>query len=381
MSDNMVYILFYFFLCEFIFLFYLPRNKSHPLCLSFLIKNRIIIPLLRKHPLRTKRSVNIRSVARQASVSPATVSRVLNKEQNVKKKTHDQVLSIIKASGYSFKPGLAQKKHIAVLYNNAASLAQNYYLPPLLANCEKHLVRNNYSVVFISSANFDYINELQFHGFISLVHNRSTFDKIMQFTGHAPLVAINSAYSHSCLKKVSFVYSDHSQSVRLALDYLAGLGHNKTGMISLRYQNDTLSFERLKTYLDYCRKTIGKTKPNTYLFLCDDNTIGNAVADALQAGCTALIASSETCSLKIPHFLAQYNVRIPDDISLVTFELPGISEFLSPPLTSIRQPIEKMSEKAVELMLQYLTGAKNIEKNIKFDNNLIFRSSVKPLFR
>ena len=69
-------------------------------------------------------------------------------------------------------------------------------------------------------------------------------------------------------------------------------------------------------------------------------------------------------------------VRVPEDISLLGFENPGISEFQRPSLTTIASPLREIAEKAVELVFsEGITSLQRIELPVR----LIERNSVRSI--
>ena len=72
-------------------------------------------------------------------------------------------------------------------------------------------------------------------------------------------------------------------------------------------------------------------------------------------------------------------VRIPDDLSVVSFELPPVSALLSPPQTTIEQPWDDIGAVAVETVLQLAYRGDGRNVNILLHNHLIERNSVRTM--
>ena len=68
--------------------------------------------------------------------------------------------------------------------------------------------------------------------------------------------------------------------------------------------------------------------------------------------------------------------QIPNDISIIGFENPGISEFQRPSLTTVATPLQELAEKAVEIVLN--NTLKELQK-IKMYPKIIERNSVKNI--
>ena len=69
-------------------------------------------------------------------------------------------------------------------------------------------------------------------------------------------------------------------------------------------------------------------------------------------------------------------LKVPEDISFIGGENDGISENLTPPLTSFKVPLQKMAEAAVELIIRLIDGEKIEQKKHVFSGHIIERDSV-----
>ena len=71
------------------------------------------------------------------------------------------------------------------------------------------------------------------------------------------------------------------------------------------------------------------------------------VLDLLRDGITAIISDGESAGLQIFNALNFCKIRIPRDMSLITWELPHVSSLLSPPVTTVAQDFEQLAEQAI----------------------------------
>ena len=103
-----------------------------------------------------------------------------------------------------------------------------------------------------------------------------------------------------------------------------------------------------------------------------------SVKQMIGAGCTAVWVTGEDMKALEVNWLIQElaGKRVPEDISLMAFENPGISEFQRPSLTTIASPLRETAEKAVELVLA--DELDSLQK-IELTNTLIERNSVMAL--
>ena len=105
-----------------------------------------------------------------------------------------------------------------------------------------------------------------------------------------------------------------------------------------------------------------------------------AVKQVIDAGVTAVWVTGEDMKVLEINWLIQELAgrKIPDDISLLGFENPGISEFQRPSLSTICCPLQKMAETAVELVLRENPPAE--KEKIELPFSLIERNSVSRIY-
>jgi len=73
------------------------------------------------------------------------------------------------------------------------------------------------------------------------------------------------------------------------------------------------------------------------------------------------------------------NLKIPDDISIIGMENPKVSQFLNPPHTSIYQPLDKLANQAMGLLMRLINNGKTEPEQVVIPNELIERESVREI--
>jgi DNA-binding LacI/PurR family transcriptional regulator len=91
---------------------------------------------------------------------------------------------------------------------------------------------------------------------------------------------------------------------------------------------------------------------------------------------TAVIASNDLLAVGISAGFRESNIRIPEEISLVGIDDLFIAPLLNPPLTTIRQPLKKMAETAVECLVSRIEGRKREAGSYIFMPELVVRRST-----
>ncbi|MQB01486.1 MAG: LacI family DNA-binding transcriptional regulator [Actinobacteria bacterium] len=91
---------------------------------------------------------------------------------------------------------------------------------------------------------------------------------------------------------------------------------------------------------------------------------------------TAIYVSTLTQALGVLHRLHQIGLRVPDDVSVITYDDLPLAGYLQPPLTTIAMPLVDLGAAAVDALVQQLGGAPPEDITIATPPTLIVRSST-----
>jgi len=93
---------------------------------------------------------------------------------------------------------------------------------------------------------------------------------------------------------------------------------------------------------------------------------------------TLIVAGNDLIAISAIRCLSEQGIRVPDDISVTGFDNIRWTDVVTPRLTTIAQPVGAIGARAVELMLERISGQKIAAARTVFDVELIERDSVKP---
>ncbi len=312
---------------------------------------------------RKETKTTIRDVARAAGVSPGTVSRVFNSRGYLSPEMRRRVLDSALKNGYRFK-----KESIAVIVSPNPDF--HGYSGELLAAVLEELNRRGYLAEILPVGSLSLLAEHQLTGALALVLDNG----IEQFWGESwslPLVCFQTAPRHR--DNIYSVVSDNRQGVFLALNYLKSRGHERIGYASwyvpgnFNERDNPDCTLRRESYLEWCR---GKTPP------CFAD-VASGLDGALEAGCTAFLSVGESNELYFYRELNRHGLRVPEDISVISFERT-ISSFLQPPATTIGQQFPKLAASALD-MLENLIDHREQARDIRLEYLLHERGTVLSL--
>lgn len=361
-----------------------------------MILTRVYRRLIMKKPGKTSISVTRDDVARLAGVAPSTVSNVINNKGNVSEKLRERIEWAIKELNYTpnmVARSLATKstKHIGLIIDEIT----NPHFAQLAKGAHYEANKNGY-ILSISLGSFGDVNRVV-EDFISRQVDGIIYDTYMgKLSPHMGEKIKESG--------ISFVYCNGQTdygNIFLEIDYYAGmkeayyylteLGHSKIAYIS-GLEPDTsggnIPPERLEAFR-WCCDQFGRNNVDDYIVFGEppyhtDFKKGYEYANQLlkrNLDITAVIIVNDYMAIGVLRAFKEKGIRIPDDISIVSFDNTVYAESSNPALTSVDSPVFRMGQKAVEYILQQRkTPVEHRQKITEtFPTKLVIRESTSPL--
>ena len=330
---------------------------------------------------------NIFDIARMAGVSKTTVSRVINNQSGVREETRLKVQEAIKKLNYvpnHAARSLVSRKSgvIGVVLNEFNA---SVYLK--LANyLEKFAAQYNYNVVFCSSNdNFDsksryvqYFTGGAADGLI-LFGSDARDRELVKKTLNAgfPLVLIENYFNDI---QVNDVIIDNFSGAENAVNYLVGLGHRKVAHITGNI-NHKAALERFNGYIKSLNKN-GISYNKEYIIHTDSGEqSGYRAADRLlrlKEPPTAIFTFNDMQGYEVIQRASELGLSIPRDLSVVGFDnIYDILKFIPSNirLTSMKQPMEKVAEAAIRLMMTNIDDINAKPQIISFETEIFHGTS------
>ncbi len=338
--------------------------------------------------MKSEKRATIAEIAAEAGVSIPTVSRVLNQRPDVSAETRERVLRVIAAKGYvsnrvpqSTKAAEAKLIELVI----TTPLDSEYYLE-IMRGVDEALNQTGRRLVLCTMHNdprlvHDWKENLTRRSpeGVLLIAIREPFDYIttLQSAG-IPFVAIDD--SMALQPEIPSVGATNWGGGLAATEYLLSLGHSRIAAISGIPVHLT-SKARLAGYRS-ALEAAGIT-PNPALIRQGDFHHSSGYREttallALSKPPTAIIASCDIQATGVYRALQEHGLRVPEDVSVVGFDDIPTAEWMSPPLTTIHQPLRKMGLMAVELLLQQLAGEPLTSSRVELATSLVIRQSCAP---
>ncbi|WP_040978460.1 LacI family DNA-binding transcriptional regulator [Oceanobacillus jeddahense] len=316
-------------------------------------------------------TITIKDIAKEANVSIATVSRVINnKDESIRKDTKERIKTIIRKHNY-------QPNRIArsMITKKTATLGliipdiQNPFFPELVRGVEDFANENEYSVILCNTDGdlnrerkyLDLMKEKNVDGIIYTYAFAELSKPLKGFLeeNNIPMVLLDRAEPNS---KMSGVYVDNEKAGYMATKHLISLNHKKIGCITGPEHIEN-SKERFSGYYQ-ALKEANIPLDKEIIFTGDYQMKGGykAAKGLIKKEVTAIFTFNDLMAFGVYQAAAELGRKIPDDLSVIGFDNIKYNHLLVPKLTTIEQSSYKMGENAVELLLKQIKGTPEQEK-------------------
>lgn len=334
---------------------------------------------------RAAERVTIIDVAREANVSFATVSRVVNGKGYVSATTRDRVLKAMTRTGYVVNRqarALAGGRHqvIGLLVPDL----DTSYVGEILRGIDEELAANSYDLMLYTT----HRRKMRESIFVASLTQGST-DGLLMILPMDPAAYIDSIRR----RDFPFVLIDHAgdddqgpsvgatnrRGARDATDYLISLGHRRIGFITGN-QEMGCARERLIGY----REAICAAGITADPELVREGNFRKPLAYeraqellALPEPPTAIFAANDISAFGVMDAVRDAGLRIPDHISVVGFDDIPDTRTTNPPLTTIRQPMQEMGRLATRMLFEFIANPRRDVERVELRTELIARATCR----
>ena len=315
----------------------------------------------------TKRRSTIDDVAKAAGVARVTVSRVLNNEQGVRPETREKVRQAVEALGYSVN---LQARALASGAGRTIILIHSHE-PNREPNSYYHSGLELGALRACSTLGFDLVTRAvdpareDRNHLISSIIERERPAGIVRPPPLSDDVELLIALKEAEVRVAAVSAGEHGRAIvssagmderaggRALGEYLISLGHRRIAFI--KGPEDHLAAAlRYDGFLDALNAANVREEPWT---VSGDFTFKSGVEAAERLlrerdGFTALACANDDMAAGAMLALHRARKDIPRDISVTGFDDTPMSEIIWPPLTTIRQPIKDIAERAVQLLVE-----------------------------
>ena len=324
--------------------------------------------------------ITIYDVAKEADVSLATVSRVINNRGYISEKTKKRVHEVMDELGY--QPNEIARSLTKQKSNTIGVIVPHIshpYFAKLISNLENEAAKKDYKIILCNSKEKaekekQYLDMCKSNRVAGIIICSGNVESNKINTGGIPVVLLEKNFEEGKLG----IQCDNYQGGKLATEHLIECGCKKILHLSGVIDEEMPADNREKAFIDVCSKNeieyfIKKYDIDTYNQMNYYDYIKAALNEI--EGVDGIFASSDLIAAQVIQVCNEIKIRIPEDIKLVGFDDVDISKLTTPRITTVHQPIKEMARLSIELIDAKYNNIEVNEKTI-LSIKLIIREST-----
>ena len=335
--------------------------------------------------------VTIRDVAKRASVSVSTASRILSNSPTEKFSEATQARVLRASLELGYRPNFAARALVSGKTHIVAAVFPRIYDTPftalaslqILSGIEAFCSENGYHLLLSSPQITDGKVDVHFTNLLA----GGYLDGII-IDGHFDIDPIMEVLQRSRIPIIMLGYHPHPYYLRgdnflggsLLIQHVLELGHRRIGIIGLPDGMSPAADQRLngiKTAYEALGLDFHGLPRVNGTFSSESGAAAAKILLETHPDLTALVALNDRMAMGAVHQLQEMGYRVPDQISVVGYDdLPQSSEF-NPPLTTINQQLSQWGVLAMNMLLELIGGQE--PEPVVLQPRLVVRKSTAPV--
>ncbi len=331
-------------------------------------------------------TITIYDVAREANVSMATVSRVVNGNQNVKPATRQKVLAVIERLDYrpnAVARGLASKKTktVGVIIPDIS----NVFYAELVRGIEDIATMYRYNIILTNSDQQEdkevqlltTLLSKQVDGIVMMSDEVSPEILKEMERADVPIVLAGTIENSQSFPSVNIEYRDAAAE---AVNRVIKNGHTRIAFISGSMSSTINREYKLAGYKDALNDA--KIEIDNDLIVWVDNTYDDGLTaweqlQGIENPPTAFFAGSDEIAIGLIHGALDSDKKVPEEIEVISFENSKLARMVRPQLTSVVLPLYDIGAVSMRLLTKFMNKEKIEEQTVILPYRIEERSSVK----
>ncbi len=328
--------------------------------------------------------MDIREIARRAKVSTATASRAINRVPTVDPQLAKRVWKVVDEIGYY--PNTQARALVSGksrIFGLIVSEITNPFFPEIVQTFENLAVKNNYEILLTSTiydpkrieSSVRRMIERRVDGVAILTFGmEESLLEHLQFR-RVPLVFVDVGPDAAGIVNIAI---DYQHGIRQAVQHLAALRHTRVAFIS-----GPLDLKTARVRQDCFKTAMSEIGLSPDLIVVGDHRMEGGMRALVELrrlsdSPTAILCSNDMTAIGVLREAYEQNIRIPNDLSVVGFDDIHLSEFTTPPLTTVQMSQEEFARIAFEALLHEVQRSTPSQQGVhyKLNTNLILRRST-----
>lgn len=327
--------------------------------------------------------MNIREIAKQAGVSTATVSRVINGNPRVKPELKDKVNSVIKKANY-VPNAIARSMNNGITMNLGLVLPDitNPFFPGIARGIEDAASNMGYKVILCNTDNHtetedSYLRMLRSQRVDGLILVSSGIVFEEQFPKVLADIPVVLCDRDPGTGYFSSVITNHHDGVKIALEHLIDLGHRHIAMITGPAISES-RMERLRYFKEFLKES-GLESPDHRVITGDYQYESGYIAMRQimnDKAVTAVFCANDMMAFGAMQAAFEAGLEVPSDLSIVGYDNIPFSNWSRPALTTVSQPTYLLGMTAFEILIERINNKSLSPIQKLLDPTLVIRQST-----
>lgn len=322
------------------------------------------------------KKITLADVAKSLNVSKTLVSLVLNgrgDEKGISKETQARVLKQVKELNYKanqFARGLRMGKSNTIGLI-VADISNSFYAK-MCRSIEDNANKHGYNVIICSSdensekesALIQMLIDRQVDGLIISTTQKKNDDILHLKKNNFPFVLID---RHVPKIDSNYVIVDNKEGAKNVVNHLIKLGNKRIGHLTISPAHLSTLKERTNGYKEALKENNIRVDSSLIREIPFDNIkedVYRELKDLLSPpqSITSLFVANNNIAVACLECFMEMNIRVPQDVSLVSFDDIDAFKLCYPPVTAVSQPISKMGEEALNILIKNINSEEDVFK-------------------
>ena len=330
--------------------------------------------------------MKLKEIANLANVSPATVSLVLNSREGVGAEKRQEIMKILEKHGYRINNSKTKKVIRFIKYKKHAMLVDGNpgFVNAIVDAVEKECRRQGYTLIMTAYGEKQ-LNEIsklieqEPTDGVLLLGTELTVEDIGFFSNvPVPMVIID---NYLPMLDYNCITMNNEEAIYRSVSHLLSLGHPKIGFLANALPASNCN-ERRKAF-EQAVSQQGYVFDPSLVYTVHPTPDGayQSIRDLLDKGVkfpSALVANNDSIALGAMKAFKEFNIKIPENISIVGFDSIPFSTISDPPLTTMEVSCTDMGLWAVRILCDRIQYPFSSVTKMQVGTRLLERSSTAP---
>lgn len=333
-------------------------------------------------------AVTIKDIAKKVGVNPSTVSRVINGNSSISEETKRKILKAMEELDYhpnimgrSLVNGSTFTIGLVIDAGNVDAFSNTFFIQSVAA-IEIVAEKQGYNLLITNDTNGK--NQSMVKNLVLghkvdgiILPSASITADLMDLliTNHFPFIVMGEFENPP--QGTVWVDMDNEEGAKLAVDHLLKQGYSRPALI---IENEKNMFEkkRICGFQSAVKELINTIKEPLQVECGQQAESADICVDFLLnelPDCDSIICSNNIIAFKVLRTLKLRNIKVPEQIGIVTFDNYPLAEYMDPPLTVIDVDTYRLGEKSAEMLFELIRGKGGTE-NIQISTHIIARQST-----